>query len=209
MADPSGARRVRYFYDCEFIEDGKTIDLISIGILAEDGREYYAVNSDMPVERIAVHDWLAKNVVPWLPLANPEAVHRKVNEWVKKRHYFNGLTRDTTLDFALDLRDTSVKPRWVIANEVRDFLLGGPDSDVELWAWYAAYDHVCLAQLWGPMVNLPEGIPKHTGDLKQECDRLGNVTLPGHPGCEHHALADARHNLVRARLLDELAAQHP
>lgn len=30
---------MRYFLDCEFIEDGRTIDLISIGIVAEDGRE--------------------------------------------------------------------------------------------------------------------------------------------------------------------------
>ncbi len=30
---------MRYFLDTEFYEDGKTIDLISIGIVAEDGRE--------------------------------------------------------------------------------------------------------------------------------------------------------------------------
>jgi hypothetical protein len=30
---------MRYWLDTEFIEDGKTIDLISIGIVAEDGRE--------------------------------------------------------------------------------------------------------------------------------------------------------------------------
>jgi hypothetical protein len=29
---------MKYFYGTEFIEDGKTIDLISIGIVAEDGR---------------------------------------------------------------------------------------------------------------------------------------------------------------------------
>jgi hypothetical protein len=28
---------VRYFYDTEFLEDGKTIELISIGIVCEDG----------------------------------------------------------------------------------------------------------------------------------------------------------------------------
>src|SRR4051812_11038169 len=35
--------RMKYFYDTEFLEDGQTIELISIGIVAEDGREYYAV----------------------------------------------------------------------------------------------------------------------------------------------------------------------
>ena len=35
---------MRYYLDTEFIEDGKTIDLISIGLVSEDGREYYAIN---------------------------------------------------------------------------------------------------------------------------------------------------------------------
>ena len=30
---------MRYFYDTEFIDDGRTIDLISIGVAAEDGRD--------------------------------------------------------------------------------------------------------------------------------------------------------------------------
>ena len=37
---------MRYFYDCEFIEDGTTIELVSVGIVAEDGREFYAVSTD-------------------------------------------------------------------------------------------------------------------------------------------------------------------
>ena len=37
---------VRYFYDTEFIDDGRTIELISIGVAAEDGREYYAVSTE-------------------------------------------------------------------------------------------------------------------------------------------------------------------
>ena len=37
---------MRYFYDCEFIEDGTTIDLVSIGIVAQDGRELYLVSTE-------------------------------------------------------------------------------------------------------------------------------------------------------------------
>ena len=40
-----------YFYDTEFIEDGQTIDLVSIGIVASDGREYYAVSTDADLSR--------------------------------------------------------------------------------------------------------------------------------------------------------------
>ena len=37
---------MRYFYDTEFIEDGQTIELVSIGIVGENGSEYYAVSTD-------------------------------------------------------------------------------------------------------------------------------------------------------------------
>lgn len=58
---------MKYFYDTEFHEDGETIDFISIGIVAEDGREYYAVNADANWDRIRQHEWLMANVVPQLP----------------------------------------------------------------------------------------------------------------------------------------------
>jgi hypothetical protein len=42
---------VRYFYDTEFIDDGYNIELISIGVVAEDGREYYAISTEFNPER--------------------------------------------------------------------------------------------------------------------------------------------------------------
>lgn len=175
---------MKFFYDCEFIDDGRTIDLISMGIVAEDGREYYAVNRDAPWKRIRKHPWLVENVVCSLPRLHGD---RRLNPG-----WGNPL--------ALDFEHPTMKHRGDIANEVSDFLLSD-DGKPELWAWYAAYDHVCLAQLWGPMMHLPEGIPMLTYDLKQECDRQGNPDLPEQSDGEHNALADARHNLVRARAL--------
>jgi hypothetical protein len=56
---------VRYFYDTEFIEDGRTIELISIGVVAEDGREYYAVSTEFDPERAG--SWVRSHVLPKLP----------------------------------------------------------------------------------------------------------------------------------------------
>ncbi len=53
---------MRFWLDTEFIEDGRTIDLISIGIVAEDGREYYAVSSDC--DRSRANAWVRENVLP-------------------------------------------------------------------------------------------------------------------------------------------------
>lgn len=180
----------RVFYDTEFIENGETIKLISIGAVTEDGAEYYAVNSEMPVGEISAHWWLRKNVVPHLPLVGNF-------DW-------NG--RDK---FWLDVTKTAVKPRQVIANEFRDWLLGLPGKP-ELWAWYSAYDHVVLAQLWGTMAEMPAGIPWYTNDIKQVEDLVERLT--GEPVAfpeqgmltEHNALDDAKQNLIMFKYLQAI-----
>ncbi|MCK7636630.1 polyadenylate-specific 3'-exoribonuclease AS [Corynebacterium pygosceleis] len=56
---------MRFFYDTEFIEDGRTIELVSIGIVAEDGREYYAVSTEFDPRR--ANDWVKRHVLSQLP----------------------------------------------------------------------------------------------------------------------------------------------
>jgi hypothetical protein len=56
---------VRYFLDTEFYEDGLTIDLISVGVVAEDGRELYAVSREAQLHRVSA--WVRNNVLPHLP----------------------------------------------------------------------------------------------------------------------------------------------
>ena len=55
----------RYFFDTEFIEDGHTIELVSIGVVSEDGREYYAVSTEFDPE--AAIPWVRRHVLPQLP----------------------------------------------------------------------------------------------------------------------------------------------
>jgi hypothetical protein len=56
---------VRYFYDCEFIEDGSTITLVSIGMIDEAGREFYAVSTEFDPSRAI--EWVKRNVLNQLP----------------------------------------------------------------------------------------------------------------------------------------------
>lgn len=179
-----------YTYDTEFLEDGHTIELISIGIVCEDGREYYAVNADMPYERLKRDDWLCENVVPHLPLAgNPPTVERHSNP--SSGYYWS-----------LDTKSVLVKPKWVIANEVREFLLAVDPP--ELWANYAAYDHVVLAQLWGRMISLPKGLPMFTHDLQQLLETMPEFEKPSQVGTEHNALEDARYVMQVLRAIGKV-----
>ena len=56
---------MRFWFDTEFHENGYTIDLISIGVVAEDGRQYYA-ETDFAREKACSTDWLRDNVQPHL-----------------------------------------------------------------------------------------------------------------------------------------------
>ena len=177
----------RYFYDTEFLEDGKTIELISIGIVTSDGRELYAVNSKAGngklYDRIVCNKWLMDNVVKSLPLKpgtrmlSPTSISG------------GGLTPGY---FTLDYGSNLIMPPRMIRNAVRDFLLHDSDT-IDLWADYGAYDHVALSQLFGSMVKLPHGIPMYTNDLQQLWRHHGCPDLPDQAGGLHNALDDARH----------------
>jgi len=57
---------VKVFFDTEFIEDGKTIDLISIGIVCESRLvlSYYAEFAECDLNRAS--PWVQNNVIPHL-----------------------------------------------------------------------------------------------------------------------------------------------
>jgi 3'-5' exoribonuclease Rv2179c-like domain len=56
---------MRFWFDTEFYEDGHTIELISIGVVSEDGRTYYA--ETLGAKFLAgKSDWLVKHVLPHL-----------------------------------------------------------------------------------------------------------------------------------------------
>lgn len=83
------------------------------------------------------------------------------------------------------------KSKEQIRDEVKTFLLD-TDTPPELWAWFAAYDHVVLSQLFGRMLDLPKGIPMYTHDLRALIDYLPIGPLPKQASGQHDALADAR-----------------
>jgi hypothetical protein len=154
---------VRYFYDLEFGDTAELVSLVSVGVVAEDGREYYAVSSDF--DPLAVHPWVRENVLPQLP---------PVATW---------------------------RPRAVIAAELEEFF----GTDPVWWAWYGAYDHVALCQLWGAMPQLPAAFPRFTLDVRQLWEHLGRPALPAQPSGLHDALHDARHVKARYEALAERA----
>jgi len=65
------ALKTRYTYDTEFNEAPGYLDLISIGVKCEDGREFYAVSSEF--DKARCNDFVLAHVLPKLGPQPPES----------------------------------------------------------------------------------------------------------------------------------------
>jgi hypothetical protein len=194
---------MRIYVDSEFVEDGHVIELLSIGMVREDGDSLYLVNTDHGAISRTVNDtWLRENVAAHLPIrmwdrGRDSFGYRWAWEWDKKHP---------------DYLRAAVHHRPEIARRVKDFIAATPSP--QLWADFSAYDHVVYAQLFGRMADLPDGFPMATFDIQQEAARTCcDLSEPPVPlvGPEHNALSDALnakavHEYLMRRERDHLAS---
>lgn len=164
---------MKVYYDYEFLEQGSGSPIypISVGMVAEDGDEFYAIFHDAPWGLILQNNWLVENVLPSIPgTVGPDG------------------------DWALSYGD-SVMPTVLLRNKLTQFLHSkhSEESPLVLWGYNCDYDHVCLAQTFGRMVDLPDWCPMLTLDIKQEkILHAPDFKFPDDPEGAHNALVDAR-----------------
>lgn len=160
---------MRIWFDTEFIEDGKTIDLLSIGMVREDGLTYYAEPVECDTSRAS--PWVRENVLPHM--------------------------RRWTLPLTVACR-----PRAHIAREIVAFAGKKP----EFWAYYADYDWVALCQLFGTMMQLPDGWPMYCRDVT--CRAMGRTRRPSATGSSSPLTSFLIAHIGTARSFP-LKASHP
>lgn len=216
---------MNYYYDTEFIEGTQrksffiktkpTIDLISIGIVSEDDRQYYAISKDFNLKeawnRFDGHKtytnlpgdtgtnkrknyWVRENVLHQIHydlLQIEKPFNLSFEEWKEKtcKGFYEGFKNYKNLKRLLKKFGKSNKQ---IAEEIKEFV-GFPHyyqknsymrNVVEstkpiFYNYYGAYDHVVLCWLFGKMVDLPNGFPMYSVDLKQELYmKLNRTNLP-------------------------------
>lgn len=75
---------MRYFLDTEFVDDGRgPLILLSLGLVAEDGRELYLVSSEW--QDADLNPWVRENVIPYLgdgPRDTLSAICTRVEEFL-------------------------------------------------------------------------------------------------------------------------------
>lgn len=173
---------MKFFLDTEFHERGPMhpIDLISIGVVAEDGREYYAqcLDADWAAIKESPDQWLVENVIPRLV-------------WWDNFSFSPRLVRSNGRP------STNIwRTRGEIARDLVEFFAPSELHKPEIWGYFCDYDWVVLAQTFGRMVDLPNGMPMWCRDVKQLADSIG-VEYPGRLISNknlrsHNALDDAK-----------------
>ena len=137
--------KTKIFFDMEFTGLHQKTTLISIGLIAEDGRTFYAEFNDY--DKSQLDDWLRENVIANLLMKAPSK--GEAEYYVKSR-----FKKDISLTklSCVQMRGSTKEIReeleiWL--NEV---------EQVEMWSDCLAYDWVLFNQMWGHAFNIPKNV---------------------------------------------------
>jgi hypothetical protein len=164
---------MKVFFDTEFTGLHQGTTLISIGLVAEDGRTFYA--ESIEYDKSQIDDWLEKNV-----LANLMTIEPHYNNC----DYDNQRMKDTLNQIAINLT------YWL--NRI---------GDVEIWSDCLAYDWVLFCDLFGGAMRIPKNVYYIPFDIctlmkmkgvDPDINREAFVGLGGYTTAKHNALHDAR-----------------
>lgn len=196
---------MKYFFDTEFIEGVQkgflgfltkpTIELISIGIVAEDGREYYALSKDFNLNEAWNRDFIRQYVLSPIYQQHVFGDNRNRIPFTKKT--MKTIIKNHgkySFEIAREIVEFVIQEKYVDARLIKfnddDFIT--INSDIygngiivhlkdykpKFYAYYADYDWVAFCWLFGLMIDLPKGFPMYCRDLKQmldeTVDELGN-----------------------------------
>lgn len=191
-----------------------TIDLISIGIVSEKGREYYAISKDFNLKeawnryeytsfgkenKYKVKEyWIRENVLKpifneWKAEANVQIkrlglpIHLKEMEFNFKnfKHCIKCIGKSNK-EIAYRL-ESFIRDDF---NQASDY-----ENPIQFYAYYADYDWVAFCWLFGKMIDLPKGFPMFAFDIQQQIEEYKidkNQLLKEVPQVNcHNALQDA------------------
>lgn len=173
-----------------------TIELISIGMVRDDGEEYYAISDSFNEDNC--NDWVKANVLNLLP----------------DKYIVNGYDYDFERHSSRPI--LTQNPIYKSLEDIKNDVVQFCENDPEFYAYFADYDWVVVcSNLFGRMIDLPESWPMYCRDLKQILDekaavfcekeieatsfkdslkRLKNWSEYPKQDDEHNALSDARFN---------------
>lgn len=169
---------MKVFFDTEFTGLHKDTTLISIGMVAENGRTFYAELNDY--DKTQIDDWLQENVIDNLYLD-------------KKLYGFGELVENVLEDVHVEFSENKKNVGRSLELWFESF--GEP---VEIWSDCLSYDWVLFNELFGHAFNIPESVYYIPFDIctlfkvKGIDPDINREEFAGMTGDKHNALHDAR-----------------
>ena len=175
----------KIFLDCEFIERPRRYEwdgeLISIGLVDQNGNEYYAISNEYKYNECS--EWVKENVIKQM---YDEYIDSFGSAFKTFRHLTNRLPIET-------FQQHIGKSKEQIAKDILLFVDMNRKSDTtEFWSYYADFDWVAFAWLFGAMIYLPPMFPMYCNDIRQLMNHYPDKGKLPNPEREHNALADAK-----------------
>jgi hypothetical protein len=184
---------MKYYLDTEFVEGfrqpmfGKRrhfIDLISIGIVSEELKQYYAICNSFDLHYVWNNKdtWVKENVLrplhaemcgmigggeKYMRGGNPYAAFTEYNVKILLQRYGK-----SELEIKIDLLNY-----FECTDDLVDVIMGHTKpvapTGIEIYAYFGSYDWVVFCSIFGRMMDLPENMPMYPRDLKQMMDERG------------------------------------
>lgn len=138
----------KIFFDTEFTGLHQNTTLISIGLISDCGKTFYAELNDY--DKSQVDEWLQNNVIDKLIMSEPRIGE---DEYYKAaRANENPIGNDLYNSYSVQLRGNME----TIKNELERWL--NQFDQVEIWSDCLAYDWVLFNQIFGHAFNIPKNI---------------------------------------------------
>lgn len=122
--------------------------LISIGIVSDCGKSFYAELNDY--DQSQVDDWLKENVIAKLRFSPPEQGEDEY--FVATRDIRNPAPNDLYKGYSVELRCDQIGLRAELSRWLRQF------RQVEMWSDCLSYDWVLFCQIFGGAFGVPENV---------------------------------------------------
>lgn len=169
---------MKVFFDTEFTGLHQNTTLISIGLVSDDGRTFYAELRDY--DRKQIDTWLQENVIDNL-LMNDKAFAAESEDGIHFRY------KGDTAYIRLKLE------KWL------GTLTGNNSGEkIEIWSDCLAYDWVLFNQVYGHAFNIPKNVYYIPFDIctlmkiKGVDPDINREQFAGIEGNKHNALHDAK-----------------
>lgn len=138
--------RTKLFFDTEFTGLRQDTSLISIGIISECGKTFYAELTDY--HRWQLDEWINMNVISNLRFSAP--LEGEDEYYIMSKHFDNSIGNDIKDSYSLELRCDSLKLKEELSQWLSQF------KEVELWSDCLAYDWVLFCDIFGDGFDLPK-----------------------------------------------------